>query len=422
MPEESTLLQVSEAQQKLLRRFSVLDHITVPLPDVVGRTLTSDIIAAYDLPPFPNSAMDGFAVRYEDIRTAERGSPVHLRVCGDIAAGHASKGSVQSGEAMRIMTGAPLPEGADTVVPVELTDFSSRQAGQAAPDWVQVYTPVDHGGNVRPAGQDVKRGEVVLTAGKPVRPQDAGLLSMLGVAQVSVYRRPKVAIFSSGDELLPVEAPLTPGKIHDANTYTLTALATRTGAEVMFLGVADDRPEAIRALLDKAVDESCDLIVSSAGVSVGALDFVRSVVETYGRLDFWKVNMRPGKPLAFGEYRGIPFIGLPGNPVSAFIGFEVFVRQAILKMCGVVNLNRPIWSAISGDEIHSDGRESYLRAKVILDNGRLVARLTGHQDSGNLRSLVQGNALLFVPSGVKCVPSGAQVSVWLLDDILYPEE
>ncbi len=401
----------------MLAHFPRLAGEAVPLAQAVGRILAEDVRAEYDLPPFPNSAVDGFAVRVADVAAAGSERPARLRVTGDIPAGAVPGRALQAGQAMRIMTGAPVPAGAEAVVMVEDTDFNHRQAGLPAPDWVQVLRPAALGDNVRPAGQDIRRGERALPAGLRLRPQDVGLLSMLGVAQVPAARRPRAAVFSSGDELLPVEQPLAPGKIHDANGYTLTGLVEQAGGLALNLGVAADRPEAVQALLDAAVEQGADLILSSAGVSVGALDFVRSVVEAQGELTFWRVNMRPGKPLAFGAYRGRPFIGLPGNPVSAFIGFEVFVRPALLQMQGAARLERPTWPATLLEPIESDGRESYLRAVAAREGDRLTVRLTGHQGSGNLRSLVEANALLFVPSGVKSVPSGSQVMVWLFESI-----
>lgn len=417
MTQNTGLLPVSEARQRLLEHFPRLDAAAVPLTQAVGRILAEDIRAGYDLPPFPNSGVDGFAVQAADVAQAGPDHPARLRVVGDIPAGQASDQTLGPGQAMRIMTGAPVPAGAEAVVMVEDTDFNQRQAGLPAPDWVQVLRPVARRENVRPAGQDVRRGERVLAAGLRLRPQDVGLLSMLGVAQAPVRRPPRVAVFSSGDELLPVEQPLAPGKIHDANGYILTGLVEALGGEALNLGVAADQPEAVQALLDRAAAQRADLILSSAGVSVGALDFVRSVVEAQGELAFWRVNMRPGKPLAFGSYRDIPFIGLPGNPVSAFIGFEVFVRPALLQMQGVLPLERPAWPAVLLEALESDGRESYLRAVVARQGDHLTVRLTGHQGSGNLRSLVEANALLFVPSGVKSVPSGSQVTVWLFEAI-----
>jgi molybdopterin molybdotransferase len=337
-------------------------------------------------------------------------------VVADIPAGSHPTVSLAQGEAARIMTGAPLPAGADAVVPVEDTDFDTREAGTPAPNEVQIFKPAKPGANRRPRGMDIRAGEVVLRRGRALKPQDLGLLAMLGIARVIVFQKPRIALFSSGDELLEVDAPLESGKIHDSNSYMLVILIEGAGADVIRLGVAKDNRESLKALLERAVELGADLILSSAGVSVGAFDFVKQVVESNGRMDFWRVNMRPGKPVAFGEYKQIPFIGLPGNPVSAFVGFEVFVRGAIGRLSGASNGVRPTVRAICEEQIDSDGRESYLRAQVREDaqRGGLVARLTGHQGSGNLHSLVQANALLIIPAGVKCVPAGQEVNAWLI--------
>jgi len=312
------------------------------------------------------------------------------------------------------MTGAQLPFGADAVIPVEDTDFDNRNAGTAAPNEVQIFKSAKSGENTRLRGTDLHAGDVVLHKGRVLKPQDLGLLAMLGFANVLVYRRPHVALFSSGDELLEVASPLEAGKIRDSNSYTLVALLEDAGAEVIRLGVAKDNHNSVKALLEEAVDHKVDLILSSAGVSVGAFDFVKEVIETNGKMDFWRVNMRPGKPLAFGDYRNIPFIGLPGNPVSAFVGFEVFVRATLQRLSGSLNGNRQTVRVRCEEQIDSDGRESYLRAQVFEENGLLIARLTGHQGSGNLHSLVQANALLIIPAGVKCVPAGQEVNAWLI--------
>jgi molybdopterin molybdotransferase len=237
---------------------------------------------------------------------------------------------------------------------------------------------------------------------------------MLGLPEIPVYRQPRMALLSSGDELLPAEVPLAPGKIHDANSSILSALAEASGVELIQLGVASDSETDVRSRLERAVAEKADVIVSSAGVSVGAFDYIKSIVETDGELDFWKVDMRPGKPLAFGKYHGIPFFGLPGNPVSAFVGFEVFVHPALEKLSGLTPRLRPPQKARLVEPVESDGRESYLRAIVTEENGQLVARLTGHQGSGNIFSLVQANALLIVPSGVKSLPANSDIEIWLI--------
>jgi molybdopterin molybdotransferase len=312
------------------------------------------------------------------------------------------------------MTGAPLPRGADAVVPVEDTDFAGRPAGSAAPEYVSIRRAVTAGSSIRTAGMDLRAGEIALRAGRLLRPEDLGLLAMLGEATVEVFRRPRVALLSSGDELLPVEAPLVPGKIRDSNSFTLAALVESAGAQVLRLGTAADRREAVEALFERAAAERVDLILSSAGVSVGAFDYVKEVLESRGRLDFWRVNMRPGKPLAFGAYRDIAFLGLPGNPVSAFVGFEVFVRPVLARLGGRSDEARPIVRVRLAEAIESDGRESYLRGEVRQENGQLVARLSGHQGSANLPALVRANALLIIPAGVKSAPANREIEAWML--------
>lgn len=409
-----TLLSVDQARERILSNFQPVTTETLPLTGCSNRVLAQDIVAATDLPPFDNSSMDGFAVRATDVRAATAASPRRLRVVADIPAGSQPRISLASGEAARIMTGAPILAGADAVVPVEDTDFNNRDAGTPAPDEVQILKPARPGANIRPRGMDILAGNVVLHKGRGLKPQDLGLLAMLGFAKILVYRKPRVALFSSGDELLEVDAPLEDGKIRDSNSYTLAALVEEAGAEVIRLGVAKDNHDSVKALLERAVEFNVDLILSSAGVSVGAFDFVKQVIESNGKMDFWRVNMRPGKPVAFGEYKNISFIGLPGNPVSAFVGFEVFVRGAIQRLCGSLNGGRPTVRVRCAEQIDSDGRESYLRAQVREENGNFIANLTGHQGSGNLHSLVQANALLIIPAGVKCVPAGQEVSAWLI--------
>ena len=408
-----SLLSVDEARERILSHFQPVGPETLPLMACADRVLVRDAIATTDLPPFDNSSMDGFAIRVADVADAAA-SPRSLRVVADIPAGISPTLSLAHGEAARIMTGAQVPDGADAVVPVEDTDFSNRDAGSAAPESVLIGKSVKHGENIRIRGMDIHTGEVVLSKGRKLKPQDLGLLAMLGYSNVPVHRKARVGLFSSGNELLEVGAPLEPGKIRDSNSYMLGALLEQAAAEVTRLGVAKDDYESVKALLDRAVDLRVDLILSSAGVSVGAFDFVKEVIEAHGKMDFWRVNMRPGKPLAFGEYKNIPFIGLPGNPVSAFVGFEVFVRGVIGKLNGIYNGDRSKVRVRCAEQIDSDGRESYLRAEIHEENGYFIAQLTGHQGSGNLHSLVRANALLIIPAGVKCVPAGQEVNAWLI--------
>ncbi|MBT3338778.1 MAG: molybdopterin molybdotransferase MoeA [Anaerolineae bacterium] len=408
-----SLLPVSEALERILASFEKLDSLHIPLKDSVGRILAEEIVSATDLPLFDNSSMDGFALRASDVTQAGSATPISLPVVDDIPAGKMPTHHLQVGEAARIMTGAPLPPGADAVVPVEETDFNNRAPGAALPESVQIFKAANLGANIRKRGTDIQHGESILHAGQRLRAQDLGMLAMLGVADVPVCRKPRVALLSSGDELTPIGQPLTEGKIYDVNSYTLGALLEAAGCEIIPLGVAADTPEAIKAALYSAKD--ADLILSSAGVSMGSFDFIKDVIEKEGKLNFWRINMRPGKPLTFGHYQNIPFIGLAGNPVSAFVGFMVFVRPVVEKMLGSSQQAQIVVRARLTEPIQSDGRESYLRAYLYHENGQRYAKLTGHQGSGNLFSMVQANALLIIPPEVKSLPTGAEVTAWLLE-------
>ncbi len=408
------MMKVDEARNCILERILPLGIVRIPAAEAVGRVLAEDIFSQVDLPAFSNSAVDGFAVLYEDVEGANQAEPVDLLVVADIPAGQYSKQTLQHGQAARIMTGAPIPAGTTAVVPVEDTDFNYREANISSPGKVMIYAPANRNGNIRFSGEDVKVGERILQAGKTINPQEIGFLSMLGLSEVTVCSRPRVAIFSTGDELLEVGEMLKPGMIYDSNGFMLQAQVERSGGIPIQLGIVPDLYESVKACLEKAAALKVDIIVSSAGVSVGAFDFVRRVVEENGELEFWRVNMRPGKPLTFGSYKGIPFFGLPGNPVSAYIGFEIFVRPAVRKMGGILANERLAEQVILEEDISSDGRESYLRAFVQIRNGRKTARLTGHQGSGNLKSLVDANALLIIPSEVKSVAAGEQVDfIWI---------
>jgi molybdopterin molybdotransferase len=411
------LISVENALEKLLPSFSPIGVEEISIQQATNRVLAADIQSALDLPFFTNSSMDGFAVRSGDIQEAIIDNPITLSIIEDIAAGKMPKNVIGENQAARIMTGAPIPEGSDAVLPIEDTDqnYLGPPEGDRLPEIVRVYRAVKPGDYLRHKGEDVSAGQLVMKANSRLRPQDIGLLAMLGIPTVSVYVKPRVVILSTGDELLPVDLPLEPGKIHDSNAYTLSSLISRDGGEAVYLGIVPDKEEAVRKTLRAAVDKEAHLIISSAGVSVGAFDFVRDVVQSEGSLNFWRVNMRPGKPVAFGDFHSIPFIGLPGNPVSAFIGYEVFVRPAISRLVGEKNITKTRIRAELLEDIKSDGRESYLRARVETQSGKYVARLTGHQGSGNLLSLVQANALLIIPSGVKSLPSGTEVEAWLLD-------
>jgi molybdopterin molybdotransferase len=411
------LLSVYDARNLIVDKFSPLGKEMISLGETPGRVLAESISSRIDLPLFPNSSMDGFAVRSIDVAGASIDNPRQLDVVDDIPAGKVSLVAIDEGQTSRIMTGAPLPSGADAVIPVEDTNqYQLGRQSETLPKRIEVYRSVQSGDYIRQKGEDIRSGETVLPSGRRIRPQEVGLLAMLGVAEVSVIRKPRVAIISTGDELVPIDIPLEPGKIHDSNTYTLCAQIIRDGGEPLNLGIASDLESAVIEVLEKAVSSSVDLILSTAGVSVGAFDFVKSVVSRFGQIEFWRVNMRPGKPLTFGHYREIPFIGLPGNPVSSFVGYEIFVRPAIYRLSGVERFEHLLLKVRLTDPIESDGRESYLRAFVKRQQDEWTAHLTGHQGSGNLRSLVQANALLVIPSGVKSLPSGSLIDAILLND------
>lgn len=409
----NSLISVQEAQERILRFFDTLPIETIALENALGLVLAEDIHAPFDLPPFTSSSMDGFALRSEDIRTASPENPVTLRVIQDIPAGTFPNIPVLPGEAARIMTGAPIPMGVDCVVPAENTNAFNLK-GTGLPDTVQIVSPVAPGQYLRPKGQDLQTGDVVLRTGTQITPQDIGLLASMGKTEVRVYPRPQVILFSSGNEIVPPGSPLEPGKIYDSNLPMLTAMLKANGAVVVPLGTLRDDPQEILKSLERATQQKPAFILTSAGVSVGTYDFVRKVVEENGSLDFWRVNMRPGKPLAFGFFRDVPFIGLPGNPVSSFVGFTVFVIPVLRKLMGFPPSPPPTFTAILEEDVESDGRESYLRGNVIFTPTGYRAHLEGHQGSGNLASLSKANALLILPSGVKSLPAGTEVKFWFI--------
>ncbi|MCI0711772.1 MAG: molybdopterin molybdotransferase MoeA [Chloroflexi bacterium] len=398
------MLSVDEALEMVLAGIERLTIESIPIQEARGRVLAGDVTSAQDLPPFDNSAMDGYAVIAANIQQP----PVTLTIVEDIPAGKAPQKTLQSGQAARIMTGAPLPPGADSIVPVELTGVDRHS--DIAPDVVEIFQAVERGAYVRPVGEDIQQGEIVLSAGHLLRPADIGVLAGLGYSSVEVVRRPRVGILSTGDELLLPDQPLTPGKIRDMNTFTITALVEEYGGEPVPLGIARDTEQSVRDHLNRAIEESCDLILSSAGVSVGAFDVVKTVLEEMGAVNFWKVNMRPGKPLTHGYVNGIPFLGLPGNPVSSMVSFEVFARPVIRKMLGL-DWGMQTRTVRVGETLRSDGRMTFARVKLVEEAGDLVAYTTGTQSSGAISSMVKADGLLIIPAGVTEIKPGDRLAV-----------
>jgi molybdopterin molybdotransferase len=397
------MLTVPEASARILEHIARLSVERVPLLDALGRVLAERVRAPMTLPAWDNSAMDGYAVRGSDIDTATPASPVRLRVLETVAAGRFATQHVGTGEAIRIMTGAPLPKGADTVVRVEDTDGGTTL--------VEVRDGRDARRNIRPRGEDFNEGDDLLDVGAPLGAAQLGVLASIGRASVNVYRRPRVAIMGSGDELVDVDEfheVLAGRKIISSNGYTLHALVRDAGGEPVNVGVASDTPASLREHLTRTT--GCDLVLTSAGVSVGEFDYTREVIASLGAdMKFWRVRMRPGAPLGFGVLGSTPWIGLPGNPVSAMVTFELFVRPVVRRMLGHTRLFRRPIPVVLEEPVSIGARLThFLRAIVTTqDDGTVTARLTGPQGSGILTSMSRANALLVVPEDQPSVNAGA---------------
>jgi molybdopterin molybdotransferase len=382
----------------------------------LGQVATEDIVSGIDIPPLDNTAMDGYAVRAADTAGASAGRPVLLRVTGELAAGYVFAGSVEPGAAVRIMTGAPVPQGADAIVPFEETDEPPGRAfGSFAKsrDMVGIMKAAESGANIRRAAEDVHSGQTIIARGAVLQPPQIGVLASLGKATVRVHRRPVVAILSTGDEVREPGEPLAPGQIYDSNAYSIAAMVLANGGVPRRLGIAADTVEALTAKLREGLD--ADMLVTSAGVSRGDYDVVKDVLAKEGDVDFWTVRMRPGKPLAFGAFpsggRRVPHIGLPGNPVSSIVSFELFGRPAIFKMLGRSDWRRPLVRAIADEAItNTDARRVYARAIVTQRDGRWHAALTGPQGSGILTSMADANALAIAKTQTQATVHPAQMS------------
>jgi molybdopterin molybdotransferase len=402
------VLSVEEALEQILATVRVLEPERVPILEALGRVLAEEVAADRDIPPLPNSAMDGYAVRAADVA----GVPARLRVIAEAPAGRLCPVEVGPGTAIRIMTGAPIPAGADAVVPFEHTRMVQDSSCTAAGEWVEVLREVRPGANVREAGEDVRAGQVVLTPGRVLRPQEIGMLAALGRTEVAVIRRPRVAILATGDEVVPPWETPGPGQIRDANSYTVAAQVRKYGGVPLILGIVRDEEGLVRKGVRRALAERADLIVTSGGVSIGDFDLVKQVLAAEGEMRFWSLNMKPGRPLAFGVVSGVPLVGLPGNPVSAMIATELFVRPAVLKMQGFTEWPWPELRARLTDPIvRKDGRRHYLRVRLRETDEGWEATLTGDQGSGILSSLVQADGLAVIPEDVDHLPAGSEVRV-----------
>jgi molybdopterin molybdotransferase len=406
------MLTPEEAQQIVLGHVRPLGVERVPLLEALGRLLAADVHATYDSPPLDNSAMDGYAVRHEDVKKASAEAPAVLEVIEDIPAGRIGSRTVAPGQASRIMTGAPIPAGADTVIRVEDT--------RAAGDRVEILEGDEPAANIRRRGEDMKLGEKLIAAGTELGPGELGVLATVQRTFVPVHRRPRLAILSTGDELVEIDEPLEPGKIVNSNTATLAAMARAHGAEPVMLPVAPDDEDRIREAVETALGS--DFILSSGGVSVGEYDFVKKVLTDMGAEEIlWRVAMKPGKPLYFCLLKGKPYFGLPGNPVSGCMSFLQFVRPAVRKASGYPPEQQllPTATARMENAEENDGdRRQYLRAQLRWENGRLGAR-TGHRGQGShiLTSMLGANGVVVLEPGQR-VGAGDEVTVQVIGKLL----
>ncbi len=396
------MLTYEEALAQILSHTQPLPPVQTPLGSALGLVLAEDLITFHDLPPFDNSSMDGFAVRAADIADAGTVLPVQ----GEIAAGTLSIPLLLPNYALRIMTGAPVPDGADTVVPVE--DTEAHENG------VAFLEQAEFGQHIRRRGEEVQSGTVVVPKGTRLRPAEIGMAATVGRAEVLAHPKPRVAIVSTGDELVEPGKELRRGQIYNSNAYALAAQVEEAGGIVTHQLHARDTPDALRAAFDACA--GADVLITSGGVSVGDFDYVKAVFAERGTVDFWRVAIRPGKPLAFGQWDTTLFFGLPGNPVSSMVTFELFVRPTLRRLAGQVHLTRPEVQVRLAEEVsHTPGRRSYQRAVVTPQDGGYLARTTGAQGSGMLRSMVLANALLVLPPETAVFPAGTEAAALLLD-------
>ncbi len=405
-----------EAAGRILASLRRQPALRVPLDDALGAVLAESIVSPLDIPAWPNSAMDGYAARGDDVRGARADAPRRLTVLEVIAAGAFPTRALAPGTCARIFTGAPVPEGADCVIRQEDTDLGAET--------VAITSDRDAGSNIRKAGEDIRRGATVLEAGAELGPAQLGVLASLAVATPLIYRRPRIAILGSGDEIVDIDQPdqiLSGRKVASSNTHTLAALVRQAGGEPLNLGIARDTPESLRAHLARAGE--ADLLVTSAGISVGDHDHVRTVLQELGtELRFWRLRMRPGAPVGFGLLGALPWIGLPGNPVSTMVTFELFVRPAIRFMAGRALPFRRTVTVRAAEPITVGPRLQHFQRAVVTwpDDGALpAARLTGPQGSGILSSMARANALLILPEGQVETPAGATLQAILLDDPVH---
>lgn len=401
------MIALEEAQAKVNRDLAVLPPVDAPIAEILGMVLAETVAATEAIPPFANTAMDGFAVRAEDTRGATKDNPITLPVAATIPAGSVAPRPLGPGEAMRIMTGAPVPEGADAIIMVELT----KPAGFD----VKLLAEVPSGNHIRPAGDDIASGTEILHPGTILGPGHLGVLASVGRETARVFRRPRVGVMSTGDELVEGSAPLQPGQIRDSNRITLLSLAKDAGFEPVDLGLIPDDEAAIEAALNNGVNR-CDAVITSGGVSMGDFDFVKAVLTRVGDFSWMQVAIKPAKPLVFGLLNDVPVFGLPGNPVSSMVSFELFARPGLRRMMGRLDAERPRVTAIADEALPRtpDGKTHFSRVAVNRDDdGQWRVRLSGGQGSHQLMAMATANGLAVLPDG-NGIEQGGEVEVLYL--------
>ncbi|MEK7824996.1 MAG: gephyrin-like molybdotransferase Glp [Nitrospirota bacterium] len=401
------MISVKEALKAILANITISGIEKVGILDSLGRVLAEDIVAKRDHPPWDNSAMDGYAVIFNDIRGASKKAPAAIKVIGEVPAGRMPAVKIGRGEAVKIMTGAPMPEGADTVVRVEDTEPSGSM--------VSIFKECERGENIRRRGEDVKSGDLVIEKGKKIRPAEIGMMASVGRAFIYVHQRPRVAVMSTGDEIADLDEEVSPEKIINSNSYALRSLAMDAGCIPSLLGIARDNKEDLTRRLRDGL--TSDVILISGGVSMGDYDFVKDVLAEMGmEMKFWKVSMKPGQPLAFGTIMGKPVFGLPGNPVSAMVSFYQFVMPALKKMGGQKALYLNTIDAISDEDLEKKkGRTYFMRAVIDNRDGVYHARSTGDQGSGILTSMVKADGFIVIPEDSGPAKAGDTVKVQLFE-------
>jgi molybdopterin molybdotransferase len=397
------LVPVEDAREKVLSQIHPLAPLQLALTEAYGCVIAEDVVAERDLPEFASSAMDGFAVRSSDVAGATPGSPIELKIVGRAMIGRRPDAVVGGGEAIRIATGAPIPAGADTIVPIE----NAEPGG----DTVRIFDGPPAGQHIRPAGEDVKDGQVIVTSGRRLGPPELALLANAGSPNPMVHPRPRVIVLSTGDELIPPTETPEFGQIRDSNAYSIFASLRDVGAMPVLAGIVKDDVDALRETVLSYVIQA-DAFISSGGVSVGERDVVKAAFFKRGDLDFYKVAMQPGMPQGFGNIEGKPFFGLPGNPVSVFVSFEVFVRPAILKMMGRTQLYRPeVTATLTEDVAGPKGKLQFARVRLERTDDGWAATPTGARGSNLISTVVRANGLAMVPVGTAVAPAGSQLRV-----------